>query len=342
MHRGDSGRTLRECGSLLLLRSATLARIVPRLRRLVVPLLSVAACIVQAGAARAEGTNPAAAEALFDQGRAALAQGDFDTACGRFRESDRLDPALGTRFNLADCEEKRGRLATAWSLFRGVVAQLAEGDDRLPVAQRRLAALEPRVPRLTMVLAPSAPRTTRVKDGDSEFAEGSFGVALPLDPGPHRLLVSAPGYSARAILVALAPGETAEVVVSPGSLVAVAEHPASSVRRSEDHRTLGYVLAGVGASGLVVGAVSGVLVLHQKSIYDENCDQHLKVCNQTGKDAGAAGRALGVVSVAGFATGALASAFGAYFILSSDNGRATAVSASLAPETAFFSLRRTF
>ncbi len=294
------------------------------------------------GEAHAEGSNPAAAEALFDQGRAALAQGDFDTACGRFRESDRLDPALGTRFNLADCEEKRGHLATAWSLFRGVVAQLAEGDDRLPVAQKRLSALEPRVPRLTMVLAPRAPHTTRVKEGDTEYAEASFGVALPIDPGAHHLMVSAPGYSPRRIDVALEPGETAEVSVSPGSLLPLEDHPAPEAPHVEDHRTLGYVLAGVGATGLVVGAVSGILVLHQKGVYDDNCDERLKVCNQKGKDAGATGRALGVVSATGFAAGVVASAFGAYFILTSERGHETTVSASVLPESAFFSLRRTF
>ncbi len=312
--------------------------------------LTLAALVARASTAHAEGANPAAAEALFDQGRAALAQGDFETACGRFRESDRLDPALGTRFNLADCEEKRGRLATAWSLFRGVVAQLAEGDDRLPVAQKRLAALEPRVPRLTMVLALRAPRTTRVKEGDTEYAEGSFGVALPIDPGAHHLMVSAPGHYPRAVNVALEPGETAEVTVSPGALLPTEDRPApESAAHSDDHRTLGYVLAGVGATGIVVGAVSGILVLHEKSVYDGNCDESAKTCNQKGKDAGAAGRALGVVSVAGFAAGAVASAFGAYFILTSSSGRdnraaqnQTILSATVVPETAFFSLRRTF
>jgi len=312
------------------------------LRRLPLSALVLTVCLAHASLARAEGTNPAAAEALFDQGRVALAAGDFDTACARFRESERLDPALGTRFNLADCEEKRGRLASAWSLFRGVVAQLPEGDDRLPVAQRRLAALEPRVPRLTMVLAPGAPRTTRVKEGDTEFTVGSFGVALPLDPGMHHLTISAPGRAARAIDVALEPGETAEVKIAPGpALVVEAEAPEVQVGR-EDHRTLGYVLAGVGAAGLLVGAVSGALVLHQKSVYDDNCNTHEKTCNQTGKDAGAIGRTLGVVSVAGFATGVVAAAAGSYFILTSSGGHETRVSAGMTPETAFFSLRQTF
>ncbi len=316
------------------------------LHRLHLSVLTLAAFMLLAaksGRALAEGTNPAAAEALFDQGRAALAGGNFEVACGRFRESERLDPALGSRLNLADCEEKRGRLASAWSLFRGVVAKLAEGDDRLPVAQRRLAALELRVPRLTMVLAPNAPRSTRVKEGDTEYAEGSFGVALPLDPGMHHLTVSAAGRYQRHLDVALEAGETAEVIITPGSALPIIEKRApEAVPHAEDHRTLGYVLAGVGATGLVVGVVSGVLVLHQKSVYDDNCEVRQKVCNQAGKDAGAAGRALSVVSVAGFAAGIAASAAGAYFILTSNAGSETSVSGALAPEAAFFSLRQTF
>jgi hypothetical protein len=314
---------------------------VPTFLRTSPSALALLLLLSSARVARAEGSNPAAAEALFDQGRAALAQGDFDTACGRFRESDRLDPALGTRFNLADCEEKRGHLATAWSLFRGVVAQLADGDDRLPVAQRRLAALEPRVPRLTMVLAAGAPRTSRVKEGEIEYSEASFGVALPLDPGMHHLTVTAAGHQARNLDVALEPGETAEVRILPGPLLPVQEQATPDLPRA-DHRTLGYVLAGVGATGLVVGIVSGVLVLHQKSIYDSNCDTRLEVCNQTGRDAGAAGRALSVVSVAGFAAGAAASALGAYFILSSGPKSETSLSSSLAPQSASFSLRQSF
>ncbi|HWZ88478.1 MAG TPA: hypothetical protein VNW92_06495 [Polyangiaceae bacterium] len=307
------------------------------------PLSALAfALLMKGGLAHAEGNNPAAAEALFDQGRAALAQGDFDAACGRFRESDRLDPAVGTRFNLADCEEKRGRLATAWSLFRGVVAQLADGDDRLPVAQRRLAALEPRVPRLTMVLAPKAPRSMRVKEGDTEYAEGSFGVALPLDPGMHHLTVKAAGYRERDLDVALEAGETAEISVAPGAALPIEAQPAKAPPEADGRRTLGYVLAGVGATGLLVGVVSGMLVLHQKSVYDENCDVGQKVCNQAGKDAAAAGRALSVVSVVGFATGIAASAAGTYFILTNHSGRTLSASGALAPATAFFSLRQTF
>src|SRR5690349_21597739 len=107
-----------------------------------------------------------------------MAAGSYDIACARFRDSDKLDPAVGTRFNLADCEEKRGRVATAWSLFRGVLAELAEDDDRRPIAQERVKALEPRLPYLTMRRDQATPPGVRVRVDGVELGEGSFGVAL--------------------------------------------------------------------------------------------------------------------------------------------------------------------
>ena len=51
-----------------------------------------------------EAQPAAAAQALFEQGKAALAGGELETACSRFRASDQLEPAAGTRAYLAACE----------------------------------------------------------------------------------------------------------------------------------------------------------------------------------------------------------------------------------------------
>src|SRR5688572_31408250 len=92
-----------------------------------------------------------------------MAAGSYDIACARFRDSDRLDPAVGTRFNLADCEERRGRIATAWSLFRGVLSELAPDDDRRPIADERAKRLEPRLPKLTLRRTVETPPGVRVR-----------------------------------------------------------------------------------------------------------------------------------------------------------------------------------
>jgi tetratricopeptide (TPR) repeat protein len=76
------------------------------------------------------------ADVLFNDARAAMAVKKFDVACEKFRESNRLDPAVGTLFNLANCEAQRGQLVTAWTLYRQVLEKLPPDDPRASVARR--------------------------------------------------------------------------------------------------------------------------------------------------------------------------------------------------------------
>jgi hypothetical protein len=136
-------------------------------------------------AARAQARDPAAAEALFREGRALSDAGDIAGACAKFRESDRLDPAVGTVFNIADCEERLGRVARAWTLFDEVAQRLPVTDKRRAVAQQRAAALEPRLPKLSIRLAAKAPAGARVVRDGVELGSASLGTPLPVDPGEH-------------------------------------------------------------------------------------------------------------------------------------------------------------
>src|SRR5687768_8531645 len=76
-----------------------------------VVVVVVAAVVVLAsarGRALAQPRDAAAGEALFIEGRRLMKVGDRPAACAKFAESQRLDPAVGTLANLADCEEQRG------------------------------------------------------------------------------------------------------------------------------------------------------------------------------------------------------------------------------------------
>ena len=72
-------------------------------------MLVVAVAIPLAGPAAFADTPDA--DTLFRQGRASAEAGDYPHACVAFTESFRLEPALGTLLNLADCEEHVGRVA---------------------------------------------------------------------------------------------------------------------------------------------------------------------------------------------------------------------------------------
>lgn len=261
-----------------------------------------------------------------------MADGSYELACARFRDSDRLDPAVGTRFNLADCEEKRGRVATAWSLFRGVFAELAVDDDRRPIAAQRAKALEPRLPFVTLLRATSAAPDMRLRVDGTELGEGSFGVALPMDPGPHELVVTSAQRPEQKRSFALAEGERRELTIGaetksktsePAPIAAPAivdEDEEETLAPEPPHdgsrqRTWGYVVGGAGVAGVVLGGVAGIITLSKKHTADENCDDLKHVCNRVGRDANESGRVFGALSGIGFGVGAVGLVAGAYLLL---------------------------
>jgi hypothetical protein len=295
--------------------------------RVVSGLCSAAFLALSALALPARAQNPAAAEALFEEARAAMAEGSYDVACARFRDSDKLDPAVGTRFNLADCEERRGRLATAWSAFRGVAAELGPEDDRKPIAEERAKALESRLPYVTLKRTAMTPPGVRVRIDGAEIGEASIGIALPMDPGAHELVVQAPGAAEEQrasftlqegqhaslpvrLRLKAKPAESAPAVSAPQT-----DEPPSSPGSTSSRRVWAYVAGGVGLAGVAEGAVSGVVTLNKKKTADDNCNDGTKRCNQTGLDANSSGRVFAVASSVGFGVGVVGLATAVYLWL---------------------------
>ena len=303
------------------------------------PLYALPMVLLLVGAPARAQAQQAAADALFDSARAAMAKGALDEACEKFHESDLLDPAPGTELNLADCEEKRGRLASAWVLFRTGEEKLAENDERLPVAHARAQALQPRVPKLMLSLEADAPKNCRVKDGAVDFGSAAFGVPLPVEPGPHELVVSAPGFEPRLFRVLLVPGEVRALVVSPGARASAATPAAPEAARAATHeepapsngkRTLGFTLSGLGVAGFGVGTIAGALMLSQKHTVATEC-QPDKSCTAAGLDAAHSASSLQTVSNIGWVVGGAALGAGVYLLLSS--GGSAKASTSLAVAT---------
>jgi hypothetical protein len=305
-----------------------------------------AACVVWSltTLAAAQTDDKVAAEALFRAGREALTKGDHAAACQRFEESNRLEPAVGTVFNIANCREKLGQLASAWQRYQEAVQKLPSGDDRIKIASQRAAALEPRLPRLTLSLPPEAPPgTVIVKDG-TELGSGSLGVPLPVDPGDHTLIVRAPGHEDERSQVTLAEAETRALTLKlgqpqsdlpdtrEGTSIGVVPPPTDTRGRdsgSSSQRTLGYAVGAVGVVGLAVSLGTGAMVLSKKSTVEDECVN--KRCTDEGLDAGDTGRTLSTVSTVSFVAGLVGVGAGLALVLTSDHKRGTATSVSAAP-----------
>jgi hypothetical protein len=223
-----------------------------------------------ASPAGAQSIDPAAAQALFDEGRALLDKGDFDAACPKLAASQHLDPAVGTLLSLGQCELSRGRTASAWLAYREATS-LATGradEKRKQFASGKAAALEPRLGRIVVRVPTAAPGLTVRRDG-VVVDPAMFGTAAPTDPGPHVMLAEAPGRQAWTSTVSVAAeGGTLEVVVPPLD-AAAPETPASdahvvAAEGSNGRATRHIIALAVGGAGLVgvgVGAGFGIATI---------------------------------------------------------------------------------
>lgn len=151
------------------------------------------------------------AQQLFDEGRALMKEGKYADACPKFEKSLSLDPALGTELNLADCYEKLGKTASAWSTFTSCAdhAKANGAADREKFARDRAKSIEPKLMKLS-IEASKQPGLV-VKRDDIVVGEGLWGVAVPVDPGKHTVTASAPGKKSWGTTVSL--GDEGKTVV---------------------------------------------------------------------------------------------------------------------------------
>lgn len=211
----------------------------------------------------------ARADALFKEAQA-LQSTDLNAACAKFAESYELNPhALGTLLNVALCDEKLGRIASAhekFKLARDIAAeQLASGSKDVAAHKKaaitHIDALEARIPHVTIELVPPiVPEVTIVIDGMAH-AKDKLG-SLPVDPGSHTIVVSAPGYLPQEVTFAIAEGEHHTVAVP---------RLEKSVTVRSSRRTIGII---VGASGGVVGLTGIVVGLVARSRYHDTTSCH--------------------------------------------------------------------
>jgi hypothetical protein len=307
-------------------------------------------------------SNTGAADALFQSAKAAMSRGDFATACAQLTESLHLDPQPGTMLNLADCEDRRGQVATALGYFEEARRRLVPGDYRIPFAEQRIAALGKRVPRLSLRLADGVkPEDVRVQRDGVALAETSLGIALPVDPGVHVCVVSAPGHEdarvevtlqegdARAVELALGPRVRgpAEALVAPAASLAASPAPQPrdeppAENRGGTQRSVGVALGLAGIAGLGLGSVFGVL---SKSTYDgavKHCPTGPTSCDGTGTQQGGTAYGQAAISTASFIAGGVLLAAGATLYLTAPRVGAVTVSPSIGASFAGISFKGGF
>lgn len=267
------------------------------------PALRALSCFIlilsAAGSVQAQAEDQATARALFDEGRKFMKAGQYTAACPKFEAALTLYSSAGILLNLADCYEKSGRTASAWSKFgeAASVASRSNRTDDADEAKRRQSVIEPSLTRLSIRVGHPAAGLVVKRDG-AVLASAAWGTMLPVDPGAHEVRAEAPGFEPWTFSVTLSkPGQTATVEVpelhasgtappgEPAAVSAVSSAAPSSSSRTEpltesastapsrggSSRVLPWALVGGGAA---VGAAGVVLMLIESGKASSARDNH--------------------------------------------------------------------
>ena len=247
--------------------------------------------VVAAASSRAV-AQPASAQAqsLFDEGRKLLAAGKLPQACAAFESSQKLDPAVTTLLNLADCREQNHQLATAWGLFVDAnrLARTANNDKLAKVASNHAHKLEPRLSKLAIAVpADSQLAGLEVRRDNELVLSAAWNHALPIDGGTYTITASAPGHapwSATTTIKVEADNASITVPVLPEAKAVAVQQPlappsasdpghdpqsAGGVARTADAPSkLPVVPLVVGGGALVLAGVAIVFDLSGNRLYD--------------------------------------------------------------------------
>lgn len=171
-----------------------------------------------------EAASRAAAQTLFDEARKLTAAGSYTEACPKFEESQKLDPGFGTAFYLADCWQHIGRTASAWALYHEVAdgTKAAGQVDRSAVAKARATVLEGSLSKLSIAVAEPVP-DLRVERNGTVVGKALWGSSVPVDPGEHKIVATAPGRKRWEKTILVRPDGGHEALTIPALEVEVVE-----------------------------------------------------------------------------------------------------------------------
>jgi hypothetical protein len=239
----------------------------------------------------AVGTLAASARAddAYDQlkqGYALKQAGNCREALPHFSLSLQLNPTPKAALNLADCEARTGDLVAAQGhAAEGRRLAHERNDTELEtVAEQQLVDVEKRLPHLTIKLAPSAPPDSHVSLDGRPLEARSLAVAMPVNPGTHRVVVIASGHRNFAGDLRLDEGAVQVLEVAPGAPI----EPIEPVLRSnlkpgleasdvgvssvlDSRKLVALGVGGLGLVGLIVGIGAGLVANSKHDTLQGEC-----------------------------------------------------------------------
>jgi tetratricopeptide (TPR) repeat protein len=298
------------------------------------------------GVARAtDDSAKGAARELANEAKRDFDAGRFEDAGHKFQRAYEVAKVPTVAVWAARALAKCGQLVAASELYRqatrlspndlwlGDVQKQAQAD-----AEKELAELQPRIPRLRVRVEGAAGNDVEVTIDDVKLASALYGAEIPKDPGRRRIVGKRGGDEVEQT-IELGEGEHKEAVLT--FKAAQAEKPAigetdkprvvQEERREElvtakpvppesqlvaasgrTQRMWGWVAVGVGAAGLLTGAVTGIVVAADSGLRNDCPNNN---CPSSKSDNANTYNLLRNVSTAGFIVGGVAAAAGVTLLL---------------------------
>ena len=144
----------------------------------------------------------AAARQLFREGDELQRAGKIADALDKFQRAEQAYSAPTNVLRIAECHAALGHLVESAESYRAVLRAPLPAEASAPFraameqARGELAQVEPRIPKLRVVPDPARVPGAAFRIDGQAVSVALLGEPIPLDPGPHRVKVSAPGFVA--------------------------------------------------------------------------------------------------------------------------------------------------
>jgi len=340
-------------------------------RRLVAVAVAVALPALLAQPAHAQAVDDAtraAARKLGSAGLDAFQAHDYATASDKLGKAFHVLQAPTLGLWSARALEKLGKLVEAQERYLKVTRlEIVGGDAEVQKKARTeaatdLATLSPRVPSIVVQVEGTSPSEVSVTVDGTALSPDLVGEAWPVDPGAHHI-VGAHGTERKEADVTVAEGEHPSTVLhfgvgptvagaaaataqslEPGQPTSGPREPASPATSDSNarspQRTIAWVTLGVGAAGLAVGAVAGVLTLVDRGGLHQGSDCYETSCNSQATDKVNSYNTMRTISTIGFLAGTAVAATGVVLLLTAPRAQAPSAALVIAPSSA--AIRGTF
>ncbi|MFK8002178.1 MAG: PEGA domain-containing protein [Polyangiales bacterium] len=197
----------------------------------------------------------------FQRGQVAYDQGDYEVALTEWRAAYELDAQPLIQFNIAQAAERLGQLPEAATALDLYLSTAATTDPNQANARARRSALRERLAQTGVRLA-GGPSGAAISIDGTEWGLTPRPDAISLEPGSHRIEVSAEGFETFRSTVVVPAGQTVDVSVemTAREVTPPVDTPPSHMDPIETRVNTPVESSGPGATPWIVAGAGVVLV----------------------------------------------------------------------------------